>query len=420
MRKSLHLTFMLAGSVFLSGILSAQQADRFAYSVTDVQDQGGINWNYLRKLNLVTGEYSQVLLNGNDVSFRAFDAVSKKQFATPQKDVRFGELVNAPFGTGVAAIAYDKKNNRLYYTPMFVDQLRYVDLRSMNVFYLADRGLTGKPQKSPDQGNIVTRMTIASDGYGYAMTNDATQLIRFSIGKKFEITDLGSIVDDPANKGVSIHNSCSSFGGDMIADDDGNLYVFSARNHVFKVNIETKVATHLGIVTGLPNGFTINGAAVNEKNQVVVSTAMKATSYYTVDHKSLTASPYTIAGTVWNSSDLANSNLLATASKNKNPVGDVISRNMPENSGDGKIGIFPNPVTNNQFVIQFKDLEIGNYTILVTDVTGRQVLQQVVNLGGENQSQTVKLDPSASKGIYLVKVTDQSSRSVFSTKMIVQ
>lgn len=420
MRKSLHLTFIFAGVVFISGILSAQQADRFAYSVTDVQDQGGINWNYLRKLNLVTGEYSQVLLSGNDMTVHAYDAVSRKQFTQPVKDARFGELANAAFGTGVAAIAYDKKNNRLYYTPMFVDQLRYVDLRSMNVYYLTDRGLTGKPQKSPDQGNIVTRMTIASDGYGYAMTNDATQLIRFTIGKKFEITDLGSIVDDPANKGISVHNSCSSFGGDMIADDDGNLYIFSARNHVFKVNIETKVATHLGAVTGLPNGFTINGAAVSEKNQIIVSTAMKATSYYTVDHKSLVATPYAIAGTVWNSSDLANSNLLATASKNKNPVGDVISRNTPENSGDGKIGIFPNPVTNNQFVIQFKDLEIGNYTILVTDVTGRQVLQQVVNLGGENQSQTVKLDPSASKGVYLVKVTDQNSRSVFSTKMIVQ
>ena len=77
-------------------------------------------------------------------------------------------------------------------------------------------------------------MVIASDGYGYAMTNDATQLIRFSTGKKPAITDLGTIVDDPANKAISIHNSCSSFGGDMIADDNGNLYVFSARNNIFK------------------------------------------------------------------------------------------------------------------------------------------------------------------------------------------
>ena len=75
------------------------------------------------------------------------------------------------------------------------------------------------------------------------------------------------MVDDQANKGVSIHNSCSSYGGDMIADDNGNLYVFSARNHVFKINIESKVATHLGIISGLPTGFTVNGAAVTDEQQ---------------------------------------------------------------------------------------------------------------------------------------------------------
>ncbi|MBK8312007.1 MAG: hypothetical protein IPL04_14955 [Chitinophagaceae bacterium] len=77
-----------------------------------------------------------------------------------------------------------------------------------------------------------------------------------------EVTDLGTIVDDQANNGISIHNSCSSFGGDIIADDEGNLYVFSARNYVFKVNLESKVATNLGVIKGLPNGFTVNAATV--------------------------------------------------------------------------------------------------------------------------------------------------------------
>ena len=89
-------------------------------------------------------------------------------------------------------------------------------------------------------------MTIADDGNGYALTNDGAHLIRFTTGKKLVITDLGMLADAPESKGVSIHSSCSSFGGDMIADNEGNLYVFSARNSVFKINIETKVATHLG------------------------------------------------------------------------------------------------------------------------------------------------------------------------------
>jgi len=419
MRKCLPFFSLFAGAFLLTSNLSAQQADRFAYAVTDVQ-QGGANWSFLRKINLQNGEYSQVLLSGNDASLLAYNAATRKQLEAPLQDSRFGTYVNAAFATGVAAMAYDKKNNRLYYTPMFIDQLRYIDLKTMKVYYVTDQAFTGKPVKSSDQGNIVTRMVIASDGFGYAMTNDATQLIKFSTGKKLSITDLGTIADDQSNKGVSIHNSCSSYGGDMIADDAGSLYVFSARNQVFKINLETKVATHLGTINGLPNGFTVNGAAINEENKVLVSSAMTTSSYYTIDMKSLVATPYTITGTVWQSSDLANSNLLNTGTRAKGNTVELISRNTEPNSGDGKIAIYPNPVTNNQFAIQFNELEAGQYTIQVTDVMGRQVLQQIVSVAGEKQTQTVRLNASSSKGVYLVKVTDHANRSVYNTKIVVQ
>jgi len=414
MRKNLPLASFLLGIVLVSGIASAQ-SDRFAYAVTDISAQG-FNWQHVRKLNLQTGEYSQVLLSGNDVSAMNYDATTKKQLTSPVTDKIYGNGVNAAFGTGVAAIAFDSRNNRLYYTPMFFDQLRYIDLRTMKVYYVSDRAFSGKSQKSPDQGNIITRMVIASDGNGYAMTNDGTQLVRFTTSKKLQITDLGTVVDDPANKGVSIHNSCSSYGGDMVADDDGNLYVFSARNHVFKINIESKVATHLGVINGLPSGFTVNGAAVNDKNQIVVASAVQGGSLFTVDARSLVASPYPVSGTIWFSSDLANGNLLVSGNKPKSVQTDVMSRTIIGDNGDGKINIYPNPVTNNQFVT----LEAGTYTLQVTDVTGRQVITQQVNVSGENQAQTIRLAPSASRGIYMVKVMDQSNKSVFTTKLVLQ
>lgn len=417
MRKSLPFVSLALGAVLFTTHSNAQQADRFAYAVTDIQQ--GPNWNFLRKLNLQTGEYSQVLLSGNDAAALAFDATSKKQFTTPVTDQLYGTVANAAFATGVAAMAYDKKNNRLYYTPMLIDQLRYVDLKTMKVFYVTDQVFTGKPQKSSDQGNIVTRMVIASDGNGYAMTNDGRQLIQFSTGKKLAITDLGSVVDDQANKTVSVHSSCSSYGGDMIADDNGNLYVLSARNNVFKINIESKVATHLGTISGLPTGFTVNGAAVNDDNKIVVASATQGGSLFTVDAKTLTATPYAIVGTGWQTSDMANSNLLVSGAKAKGGTIELISRN-DANSGDGKINIYPNPVTNNQFAIQFNELKAGGYTVQVTDVMGRQVVQQAVNISGENQVQTIKLSPASAKGVYLVKVTDQGSKAVYSTKVVVQ
>jgi Secretion system C-terminal sorting domain len=415
MRKVLPFASLLLG--MLSSTSGAQaQYDRFAYAITDVKNENA-NWNFLRKLNLQTGEYSPVLLQGNDASLLAYDALTKKQFSAPLNDERYGKTINAAFATGVAAMAFDKKNNRLYYTPMFFDQLRYIDLKTMKVYFLANQGFTGMSQKNADQGNVITRMVIGGDGNGYAMTNDGTHLIQFTTGKKLIVTDLGPLVDAQANKGISVHNSCSSFGGDMVADDDGNLYVFSARNEVFKVNIETKVATHVATISGLPANFTVNGAAVNSNNQVVVASAVESTSYFTVDAKTWAATPFKVAGTVWHSSDLANSNLLISGNKPTGTSG-LISANTP--SGDGKIQIYPNPVTNYKFIAEFNQLEAGKYSLQVTDVMGRQVLLQVLNISGENQTQNINLNPSLTKGIYLLKVTNHDSKAVFSTKLVVQ
>jgi len=412
MRKSL-----LPVTILLTTLINAQQADRFAYAVTDVQQQGA-SWNYLRKVNLQTGEYGAVLLSGNDVTLQAYDAATRKPLSKPLEDARYGNYVNAAFATGVAAVAYDKRNNRLYYTPMLFDQLRYIDLKTMKVYFVTDQVFTGKAQKSSNQGDIVTRMVITADGNGYAMTNDGTQLIQFTTGKKTQITDLGALVDDPANKGMSIHNSCSSFGGDMIADDDGNLYVFSARNHVFRVNIESRVATHLGVISGLPNGFTVNGAVISDKNEILVASAVQSGSWFVVDARSWAATPYELSGTSWQSSDLGNSNVLVTKQGPTAP--DLVSRTVPVNTGDGKINVYPNPVTGNLFTIQFTEQEAGAYTVNVTDVTGRQVLQQVVNINAGVQTQTIRLADGNAKGVYLVKVTDATSKSIFSAKLVVQ
>ena len=417
MRKSLLYVSLLTGTFLFADFLQAQ-SDLFAYAVTDVQKQGA-NWSFLRKLNLQTGEYSDVLLNGFDPSFLGYDAVSKKQFTEPIRDARYAAInINAAFATGVAAMAYDKKNNRLYYTPMFIDQLRYVDLNTMKVFYVTDQPFTGTPQKTPDQGNVVTRMVIASDGNGYAMTNDGTHFVQFTTSKKLKIADLGALVDDPANTNVSIHNSCSSFGGDIIADDDGSLYAFSARNNVFKINIESKVATYLGPISGLPAGFTVNGAAVNDKNQVIVGSAMESGSYFTLDPKTWAATPYKISGTVWHSSDLANSNLLISGNKPKGTAPELLPQLYSRISD--KIQVYPNPVTNNKFIIQFSQLETGNYTLQLTDVIGRQVMQQAISISGDNQTQDINLNPSYTRGVYLLKVTDHNNKAIFSTKVVVQ
>jgi len=411
MKKNLPYLSLFCCSI-LSALLAHTQTDRFVYAVTDVTKEGA-NWSFLRKLDLNTGSFSDVMLNGTDVSQLAYDHTTKKQLTQPLQDARFGKIANAAFATGVAAIAYDKKSQRIYYTPMFINQLRYVDMKTMKVYFVSTPDIASLKIKAPDQSNIITRMVIADDGNGYALTNDGNHLLHFTTGKKITITDLGGLVDDPANKNVSVHNSFSSFGGDMIADDEGNLLLFSNRTNIFKINIETKVATHLGAVSGLPSTFTINGAAVDHNNQVLITSAVDNKNIFSVDSKTWTATPAKFTDG-WRTADLANSNVLAT--RKSSPY----VRLLPIAAGteDGRIQLYPNPVTNNQFSVQF-NLPEGNYTVQVKDVSGRQVTQTATNIQAKNQIKTLSLPAASSKGFYLVTVMDQNNKTVYNKKILV-
>lgn len=415
MRRALPSAFFSATILFVASANLHAQPDRFAYAITDVTKEGS-TWSALRKLDLQTGQYSDVLLNGTDAKLNIYDASSKKQM-TLQPDAKWGNLLQTPFSTGVAAAAFDKSHNRLYYTPMFVDQLRYIDLKTMKVYYVTGQPLTGTGDMHNDEAKIITRMVIAPDGAGYAINNDGTSFIRFSTGKKPTIEQLGTLVDDPANNGISIHNRCSSFGGDMICDDNGNLYILTARNHVFKLNVENKVATHLGSIKNLPPNFTVNGAVVDGDGALLVSSAVDGKSYYSVNPKDWTAIAFEGAASIYRSSDLANSNFLSTASKKSTEI-TTISR--PEEKFSKLIAVYPNPVTASRISVQFSKVPQGDYTVEITDMLGRSVQQRRLTISAESQVQSLPLKESHSKGVYMIKVYDAQMQSVFTQKVTVQ
>lgn len=406
--------FSAALTLTATATLFAQ--DRFAYAITDVTKDGA-GWNVLRKLDLETGAYSDVLLNGTDAKVASYDAASKKQLAL-QPDAKWGNLLQTPFSTGVAAAAYDKAHNRLYFTPMFVDQLRYVDLKTMKVYYVTGQPFTGAGDMHNDEAKIVTRMVIAPDGYGYALNNDGTSFIRFSTGKKPAVEQLGALVDDPANSGISVHNRCSSFGGDMIADDKGNFYILSARNNVFKVNTESKVATLLGAIKNLPANFTVNGAVVDGDGNLLVSSAVDSKAYYIINPKDWSAAVYAGASSVFRSSDLANSNFLSTSPKSR--FAEIATISHPEEKFSKLISIYPNPVTSNRILVRFTKVPQGDYVMELTDVLGRSLLQKRIVVSNEAEVQSLPLKDGSAKGVYMIKVYDTGKQSVFTQKVVVQ
>jgi hypothetical protein len=415
MRRSLHTAFLLT-TTLLSSALISQVVDRFAYAVTDVQKEGA-GWNFLRRIDFKTGVFSEVLLNGNDFNQAAYDAATKKQITDFPPEAQYRFSTQPAFSSGVAAMAYDRKNNRIWYTPMFIDQLRYIDLKTMKVFYVTDHSFTGMAKKHDDQSNIVTRMVIANDGFGYALTNDGNHLIRFHT-RKNTITHLGALTDAPGNNGISIHNYCSSFGGDMIADDEGNLIIVSARNTVFKVNIESKVASYLGTIKGLPQNFTSNGVVVNDENQILLSSASNGDTWAVLNLTGLTATPYKPESGIWRSSDLANSNILQTRSSAV-PAVETLTRT--ESPADNRIMVYPNPVRDDKFTVQFSQLQSGNYTLTLNDVMGRRVMSRNVIISGVEHVENISLNRASAKGVYMIKLTSQqNSKMVYTKKIVVQ
>ena len=271
-------------------------------------------------------------------------------------------------------MAYDKKHNRLYYTPMGINQLRYIDLKAKTpkVYYFEDESF-GALSSRRDVANQITRMVIASDGNGYALSNNCEHLTRFTTGKKPEITDLGSLTDDPANGNNSIRNQngYSGYGGDIIADANNNLYLVTAFRNVFKIPIESKVATYLGSIKGLPNGYSTNGAMVEEGSKVIVASAESTSGYYRFDLTTLEAEKISSDGNVFNASDLANGNLAFEKNKKEKPaeelkesltqeITDVSKKNPQQDLSIGKgISVYPNPVSNGTFKLSFNDQPVG-------------------------------------------------------------
>jgi hypothetical protein len=411
-RRSL-LTFSML-SLLTAGF--AQDNSRHAYAITGVQ-KGNTNWSEVRLIDLATGAEVQPVYTSNQQP-QILHARTGKSIATTNEK----GAANTPFSTFSAACAYDKKHNRLYYTPMGINELRYIDLggKQPRIFYFQGEAF-GQAANLQDEANHITRMVIGADGNGYALSNDGNHLVRFTTGRRPVITDLGNLVDDQSNAGVSIHNRCSSWGGDMVADAFGKLYLVSARQAVFQIDVDTRVASFKGYISGLPANYTTNGAVVDNEGKVIVSSANSTQGYFEVDLSSLKASKIESKGQVFNTSDLANGNLALQDEADKKAsavnAAAVLKRELVRNEN---ISVYPNPVTDGSFRLYFDNQRQGRYEIQVVDLTGRIVSSQPVTIGAKAQVEEMYVSKTLARGMYMVKVVDGRRKALFADKLLVQ
>src|SRR5436853_7873950 len=105
---------------YFSFSLCAQNANK-AYAITG-QSAGNFNWTDIREIDLSTGKVSNVIFESGKTRFSLAKNIGGR-------NVLLGhDANNFPMQSMVAAAAYDQRHNKLFFTPMKIGELRWLDL----------------------------------------------------------------------------------------------------------------------------------------------------------------------------------------------------------------------------------------------------------------------------------------------------
>lgn len=246
----------------------------------------GYPYRYIRTLNTSTGTGGSVIFDG--ATGPCYDAVSG------------GALSIGSVLVYASAIAYDKTSNRIYFVNNNSDRsLCYIDLSASPV---CAKRFTGYLLETNASSSFnINRMSFCSDGFGYAVTTNGQDLIRFSINSVTGlpvIAQLGPLLNDVNNAPYDI---LAESGGDIFGDGSGNLYMVVNSSRLYKINPNTRVSTFLGSINPAP-GTNSNAIAVDAAGNVYIGGAYQ--NVYNVNLASMASASIT-SGTsnVWTTGD---------------------------------------------------------------------------------------------------------------------
>ena len=217
-------------------------------------------YRYIKTVNTTNGTAGPMIYDGaNGPCFNAMTGAP---------------LTNGTVLTYASAIAYDKNTNRIYFVNNYRNlpqDLSYIDLNASPV---CARRFVGYPlETNLNSGWNINRMSFCSDGFGYGITQNGQDIIRFSINPATGapvIVRLGALVNDANNGGNDI---LGESGGDIFGDGSGNLYLIANSSKLYKINPNTRVSTFLGAVNPFPG--TSNSMAVDPAGNVYIGGAYR-------------------------------------------------------------------------------------------------------------------------------------------------
>lgn len=369
MKKALFLT-----SVLMAGYFAAAQDITAATGLT----KGKIEFNDFRIINSNDLNSSSVLLTKND------------KINLESKETEIGKICSC--GKYIAAITESLKGD-LFYIPMSGQKVMKIDVVSKTGTEYTYQGLD---INSGNQANYYARMTTAPDGYMYALNNAGTEFLKIS--ENGTIQNLGPI-SQFVEKAKSFDQETAVYGGDMIADAFGNLYVISASQHVFKINPNKLSAEYLGQIKGLPGNYTVNGAAVERDGSILLGTSSQ-NGFYTLNIDTMEAgfkADYALS--VY---DLSSPYFLR-------------QNEMDQISKDYGYSLYPTIVKNSELNIVSKSDESAVLNVSIWNLSEKRVYSNTVTVKSAGDYQ-LKLNGSLLPGIYVLKAVNQNGKEVINTK----
>ncbi|MDR6158921.1 hypothetical protein QF023_002437 [Chryseobacterium sp. SLBN-27] len=385
MKKHLFPLFLL-----LIGANASAQQDFFALVGKETPN---IIFNDFRAIDPANGNSGEKIFTA-DSSARVFSQTRNGAVTEDKNTYNNAQAMN------MATLAYDSYNN-LVYMPMFSSNIYILNAKSREITLVENNVAR---VTSCDINSHFTRMATGYDGSIYAINNAGTQFLKINKkGNQYTVNDLGIITDDVSNGKSSFSIMETGFGGDMIADAEGNFYVFSASGNVFKIVTKELKARFIGKISGIPDNYSVNGSAVNSKGNIVIASA-KGGPLYEVDLNTLQAKQ--LPGE-------QNLHIYDLASKyfanDRAALGNVFAN----------IDIYPTRVDEKLININVNDKAVkGNIRLNVFDLSGKNVMKQSLSVKEGSLNQQVYLRNLVS-GAYLVNITDESGKVLLNKKIVV-
>lgn len=370
MKKALLLcSVMIAGS-----FLNAQDI-----TIATGLNKGKIDFQDFRKIDLNhLGSTNVVLTKSDKINFENMTTEVTKTCSC---------------GKYIAAMTVSESGD-LFYIPMNGTKVSSVNVTSKSG---AQFEIPNSVMDNKNQATYFARMTTGSDGFMYALNNNGSELLKISAGGT--VQNLGSI-QIVGEKAKALGDEKLSFGGDMIADAFGNLYVFSAAGHVFKINPNQLSSGYVGKIKGLADGYTVNGAAVTKDGNVLLATS-SAHGFYTMDIQTLEASfkadydlpVYDMASPYFLRQDLM----------------DEITE------ASSYYSLYPTIVKDSELNIVSKSNENSTLQVTVWNLNNKQIYSKSLSVNKIGDFK-VSLNGSLQPGIYVLKAVNQKGIEVINTK----